>query len=212
MTDTVQELTSQARQQASELTSTVTGQAREQATSRASAQKDRAAQTLGSVASAITQVGDQLRSENPSIAQAADTIGQKLQALSDDLGTQDVSHLMQRAERFARQNPTAFLAGAFAIGFLGARFLKSSTPESERSDFYERGLSGRGSYGAYRAFGDTTYRTRPDQVTGHGASFDTTGYGATSATPTTGYGAETSRTSYSPYSDSTGTGGPTTES
>jgi hypothetical protein len=246
VTETVQDMASQAKQQTGELKS----KAKEQATSRVSEQKDRAAQTLGSVATAVTQVSNQLRSDNPSIAQAVDTFGQKLQTWSDNLSTQDVSDLMQRAERFARQNPTAFLAGAFAIGFLGARFLKSSTPESERSGFgrFEPGMYGYRGYGAYDAYA-SGYGTRPDYVTGYGTSYgspetqragyagsyDTTGYGTTpttSTTPTTGYGtanvgggitsgatdttgttrgAETSRTSFSPYTDTTETGTPTTE-
>jgi ElaB/YqjD/DUF883 family membrane-anchored ribosome-binding protein len=236
VTETVQDMTSQAKEQVSELKSNVTSQAKEQATSRVSDQKDRAAQSLNSVAYAVTQVGDQLRVENPAIAQAADTLAEKLQTWSSNLETQDVNELLRSAQRFARSNPTAFLAGAFAVGFLGARFLKSSAPD-------DRSRSFGGAYGPYSA------TTRPDYVTGYGTSYgmsgygapgaqragygtdyDTTGYGTTPTTTDTAFGSATvgggiasgaadttatagtaSRTSYSPYGATSDTGTPTTE-
>ena len=40
----------------------------------------------------------------------------------------EVEDLVNRTESWARQNPALFLGGAFVIGVLGARFLKSSRP------------------------------------------------------------------------------------
>jgi len=250
VSETVQNVAGQAKQQASELKSSVTGQAKEKATSRASEQKDRAAQGLGSVATAFTQVSDQMREQNPTVAQAADTVAQKLQSFSENLSQQDISDMMRSVERYARQNSTAFIAGAFALGFLGARFLKSSSPDAQGGGRYQ------GAYGQY----DYGYGTRPNYVTGYGTSYGTTGYGSPTAgrtdygssygttdtqsgtvsayglgvetgssygTATTGGGIvsgstiedidETSerppvtRTSYSPYGDTTETDTPTTE-
>lgn len=190
VTETVSEMAGQTKQQVDELKSTVTTQAKDQATTKVAAQKDRAAESLGSVAVAFTQVGDQLRYENPQLAQVADTLGHKLQTWSESIGQQDVSDLMHGAERFARQNPTAFLAGAFALGFLGARFLKSSAPEGD-GDMGRFGYAGR--YDSSYGYG---YDTRPSYRPGYG----TGGYGAPSdsdtragygTTPSTGYGTAT---------------------
>ena len=62
---------------------------------------------------------------------------------------------MHDAQRLARRQPALFVGGAFALGLLGARFLKSSSPEhryagysgerdlSSGSGFAERGQAGR---------------------------------------------------------------------
>ena len=50
-------------------------------------------------------------------------------------------------ERFARREPLFFLGGAFVVGLLAARFLKSSEraeTESERLETEEEGFSGIG--------------------------------------------------------------------
>jgi hypothetical protein len=49
----------------------------------------------------------------------------------------DVRALRYDAERLARQQPVVFLAGAFAIGWFGARFLKSDP--SQANDSWQQG-------------------------------------------------------------------------
>jgi hypothetical protein len=44
-------------------------------------------------------------------------------------------------EDFARRNPAVFLGGAFALGLVGARFIKSSGHRAER-ERWERGEVG----------------------------------------------------------------------
>jgi len=43
----------------------------------------------------------------------------------------DVRQMADRVESFARREPAIFLGGAFALGLLGARFLKSSRRSDE---------------------------------------------------------------------------------
>jgi hypothetical protein len=49
------------------------------------------------------------------------------------LTARDVDQLVSEAEAFARRQLAAFLGGAFALGFLVSRFLKSSSPQSQNS-------------------------------------------------------------------------------
>jgi hypothetical protein len=56
------------------------------------------------------------------ILQAADQVDN----LAAFLNNRDVGDLLQEVEGFARRQPAVFVGGAFALGVLGARFLKSS--------------------------------------------------------------------------------------
>jgi len=177
--------------QATEALGQATDQAKSTASSKVSEQKDKAAEGLGSVAQAFTQVGDQLRTENPSIAGLADSAAQRLEQFSSQLSTKDVAEIVDDVEHFARRQPAMFLGAAFTLGILGARFFKSSRPTPPRSyDYgynrspgYAYGRYDTGSYGGYA--GSTGYGQQAR--TGYGATGYTTGYG-TSDTGSVGYG------------------------
>ena len=124
--------------QAKETISNVASQAGDKVASRLDTQKDRAAEGLGSVAQALRQTGDQLREQNQAapvheyIASAADQV----ERFSDYLRSTNVSQMVNRVEQFARRQPALFLGGAFVLGLLGARFLKSSSQAgADQSDF-----------------------------------------------------------------------------
>jgi len=83
------------------------------------------------------------------------------------------------AERLAHRQPALFVGGAFALGLLAARFLKSSKP---------RPSTGRQSWantGYQPRFGYTDY--------GAGMSVPSSGGYGTSASSTGGYGTEATR-------------------
>ena len=113
------------------------------------------------------------------------------------LRNQDVGAIIDDVERMAREQPVMFLGGAFMLGLVAARFLKSSGQGGRygssygRSRSYTTGGYGGGSYSA-RSYGDrgTTY----------GPSGTTTGssYGST----TTGFSGTTG-TSYAPRAGKT---------
>ena len=98
-TSSVHEMADQAKQTAGN----VVDQAKQQATSRVSEQKDRATQGLNGVANAMTMMSDQLRDQNPSIAQFAETAAQRVQQFSSTIETRDLTELVDEVERFARQ-------------------------------------------------------------------------------------------------------------
>jgi hypothetical protein len=121
--------------QAKETTGQVVDQVQQQATSRIDEQKKTAAEGLQSVATAVRQAGDNLKQQGDSgITRYAADYGAKaadqLEQLTDYLRRRDVNGLIADVEDFARRRPEYFLAGAFLLGFAGARFLKSSSPEA----------------------------------------------------------------------------------
>ena len=91
-------------------------------------QKARAADSLGSVAQALRQSSDQLRSNSSgmSVHQYISTAADRVERLSDYLRSSSVSDVMNEVEQFARRQPAIFIGGAMMLGLLGARFLKSS--------------------------------------------------------------------------------------
>jgi hypothetical protein len=146
-----------AEQQAGQLAD----QAKQQATSQLSSQKERATQHLGSVAQALRQTGQHLREQDQgSMAQYTDKAAEQVERFSGFLKNKNVNELMSEAERFARRQPSLFLGGAFAVGVLGARFLKSSSQQQSS------GGSQQQSSGSSSTMTDqyTTVRTYPSRM------------------------------------------------
>jgi hypothetical protein len=111
----------------------VIDQVKQEASTRVNEQKVRAAEGLGSVASAIRQASEHLRSENQTLATYADKAVDQIQLFADRMRDKDPADMVRDAERFARRNPTAFVGGAFVLGLALARFLKS-TGEGQYGD------------------------------------------------------------------------------
>ena len=141
----------------------VVDKVKQQASTRVNEQKVRAAEGLGSVASAIRQASEHLRNENQTLATYADKAVDQIQQFADRMRDKDPAEMVRDAERFARRNPTAFIGGAFVLGLALARFLKSSGEGDygERSlvhhdsDFGETGVSGTAAYGtSYGSYGN----------------------------------------------------------
>jgi hypothetical protein len=123
--------------------------AKEQATSQLTSQKDRAVDSLGSVAQALRQASKHLRQgDQHGFAQYADKAADRVEQFSGDLRDKDVQAIVRDVERYAREQPALFLGGAFVLGLLGARFLKSTAHREEsgggedyeyRPGYYSRG-------------------------------------------------------------------------
>jgi hypothetical protein len=110
--------------------------AKTKARSTVDSQKSKAADTIGTVAQTLRGSTDQLRDQNQEqigqyIASAAD----QMERLAEYLRTTETDELVRKAEEIARRQPALFLGGAFALGILSARFLKSS----RRAQFEESG-------------------------------------------------------------------------
>lgn len=177
-----------------------------QAKSAVAAGKNRAVDALGGVAQSLQASAKQMNDQQQNaVGHYVDRAGQQVQQLADYLKNNDAGQIADQTEEFARRKPAVFLAGAFAIGLVGARFLKSSrrkerhdqqndsaglhlnssasrnssahrsTPTLDR----ERMMPGAGSAGPA-----DTWRNEPTAGAGMGGSFG--GTGATGATGTPG--------------------------
>ncbi len=106
----------------------------EQASTQIGTQKDNLARGLSSVADGIRQMGENLRGadENTPIAgltaKYGDSLANQVEQISNYLDKKDLRELVGDVEDFARNNPAVFIGGAFALGIVAARFLKSGNP------------------------------------------------------------------------------------
>lgn len=155
----------------------IADQAREQAASRIGTQKDTAAAGLNSVAQALRQTGQTLREQDQAgITSYIDSAASQVEQISNYLQQSDISQLVDDVESFARRRPALFLTGAFALGILGARFLKSSRQQVAPPSNYP--IARRDMYAPTHNLYDHPYQ-QP-------ISPQTTGYGSMSNTqPTT---------------------------
>ena len=114
--DKVQELANQAQDKASH-----------QLQSGVSRGKNRAADTLGAVAQSLIFSSQQLREQNRgAVGGYVEKAANRVERWADYMQNTDTREMADRAENLARREPALFLGGAFALGLLGARFLKSS--------------------------------------------------------------------------------------
>ncbi|QIN83944.1 hypothetical protein GBA63_15790 [Rubrobacter tropicus] len=122
-----QQLTRQARQQAGELAT----RGGEQVKSQLASQKHEASQRLTPIQVALRETAQQLRKQGQApVAQYADKASDQVERVSGYLRETEVDEMVDEARGFARSRPALFLGGALALGFLGARFLKSSSQEA----------------------------------------------------------------------------------
>jgi glucan phosphorylase len=152
--------------QAKETAGQIAHQAREKVTSQVGGQKDRMAQQIGSVAHALRQSGQQMRDQQQDLpVEYIDQVADQVERFSQYLQKRDLNQLIGEVERFAWRQPTLFLGGAFMLGLLGARFLKSSSQQRAEmygySDYYRSGygrsFTGAGVYNQGRSGMATDY-------------------------------------------------------
>lgn len=114
---------------AKHVASEVAGQAKQQVSTKIEGQKDKAAQGLSSVATALRQTSESLKEQDQlGVTQYFEGFADQVERLSDYVLSSNVGQLVEEAEGFARREPAIFLGSAFLLGLVGARFLKSSTP------------------------------------------------------------------------------------
>ena len=123
------DLGNEAREQVSNLTD----QVRQQATTQIATQKEQLVDGLETVALLLHQAGEHAQQQDKAlIANYVDKAAQQVSTFSETLDQQDVTQILQTTKDFARREPMLFVGGALAAGFLGARFLRSSTAQAEQ--------------------------------------------------------------------------------
>ncbi len=128
----------QAASQAKEAASHMIDEAKDQAASRVDQQRQTLASGLGAVAQAFNSMGNRLRNQDEGpIAQYAAEMGQamggQVERLSKYLQGRNLQELVGDVEGFARRSPAIFLGSAFVLGLAASRFLKSSRPTPDAS-------------------------------------------------------------------------------
>ncbi len=123
--------------QAKQLASSAQDQATERVKSGFMSGKRRAADTLQDVARALRTSSEQLNENAPGgTGRYVEQVADQVQRFADFIENAEPGELVQRTESFARRQPAVILGGAFALGLIGARFLKSSRRDD--ADFQNR--------------------------------------------------------------------------
>jgi hypothetical protein len=119
--------------------------AEQQAKARLNATKKDAALTLSSVASTLLSSSSQLKDEQQNMAgEYVEKAAEQIDRLATYIQNADPGQVVENVERFARRRPAVFIGAAFALGVIGARFLKSSRRRSYEGDrLYSPGLTDR---------------------------------------------------------------------
>jgi hypothetical protein len=163
----------------------IVGRVRDRATEQLNTQKNKATEGLGSVAHAVRDTTQRLRDENhDTVARFVEQAADQIERFSSGLKNKDVGELVNDAQRLARRQPALFVGGAFAVGLLSARFLKSSSPR----DSYDR------SYEALEGTDYTTSTRHTGSTNAYGNRVPTSAGAAASSTSTGTAGGSRART------------------
>lgn len=109
--------------------------AAEKATTKLDEQKTALSDGLATVADSVRKVGENLQGSDAQggiakfTAESTTTAAQKIEQAAKYFESKDVKDMYHDVENFARQNPAIFIGGAFVLGILAARFIKSSSPK-----------------------------------------------------------------------------------
>ena len=106
-----------------EIAHTAQSKAADEARTQLDTGKTRAAGALRGVASSLTNPNE---GGNDTISEYIRMAGDRVQRAADYLENKDVREVVSDVEGFARRQPALFLGGAFMIGLVAARVLKSS--------------------------------------------------------------------------------------
>ena len=103
--------------------------ARDKAGSTLSQSRFQAADQIGGIGSALHRTSETLRGEDQAkFADVADSVGRQIDRVAEYLREADGGRMARDLEGLARRQPALVFGGAFALGLIAARFLKSSTP------------------------------------------------------------------------------------
>ena len=126
----------QARDQVVDQAKSTLRDARDRAGSSLNEGRRQAAEQIGGIGGALHRTSEQLRNEDQArFADLADTVGSQIDRVAGYLRDSDGRTMARDAESLARRQPALVFAGAFALGLLAARFLKSSDPAADEAGF-----------------------------------------------------------------------------
>ncbi len=127
LTEQAKQQAQQAVQQGKQTAGHVWDLARTQFRSQLTGQKERAATSLDDFSQLIRQTGGQLKEQGHAGSSTyATQIADKLSGVAGSIHQKEIEEILADTESFARQRPAIFLSLAALLGFLLARFLKST--------------------------------------------------------------------------------------
>ena len=149
---------------------------------RADQGRQQVADSVERVAGSIRRVSDELRSDEPGVADAATTAAEQAERVARYLRDTDARQLVRSVEDVARRQPILFVGGAFLLGLAASRFLKAAGGDTG-SDRYGSSGDARAAY----AVGAGSGTWGPTS----GAGIDPSGTASTSSTRRGSTGATT---------------------
>jgi vacuolar-type H+-ATPase subunit H len=163
--DKAEQMGDEAKQQAKRVASQVGDQAKSSAETR----KKEVAEDLGSVADAVRQTAREVDA-SPTVMEYGQKVADQIEGVSSYLNEHGVEDILADVEDFGRRKPAVFLGGAFMLGLLVGRFLRSSSSrvseyESLDYDSYQRDYRDPG-YTGYTGRSQTGYQSRTTYPTG----------------------------------------------
>lgn len=182
----------QAKEKVGPAVAQVKEQAATQIQSTLSTQKDACAESLTGIAQAFRSTADNLRqSDQAPIGQYAETVAGWVDSATGYLNERDVNEIVRDVEGLARRQPALFIGTAFALGFLAARFLKSSSSQAysynTQADAYSGTIYGSGAYGS--AIEESTLALPSSTLAGGDSLSMSSGAETGLGSSVTGYGA-----------------------
>lgn len=113
-------------QQAKHAVEKVVGHGKEELEHQLKSQKDDAASRVASVATALRETGKNMTGDTNALQGYTNQAADQVERLSTYVRSRTIGDLISDVEGFARREPAIFVGGAFALGLIAARFLKSS--------------------------------------------------------------------------------------
>ena len=159
----VSETAAMAKEQAKRAAAQVTEQAKTTVDSRLTD----VAGEIGSVASAVRQTTYEIGTENQTVARYGERIAEQLEGISSYLNEKGVEDVLTDLQDFARRKPAVFLGGAFMLGMVVGRFVRSSgdrysfEQDADRYDAYYDDTRNDFNRGVYQ--GQNRYQSGLDQ-------------------------------------------------
>ena len=126
MAATVREKTGELAEEGKERAQELVHRAGDRARSRADEERTRLAGGIRTVADALRRGTDDLTEDRQAYGRFVEALADRADGLSRYLEEHDVDEMAREARRFAREHTGVVVGSAFALGLLGARFLKSS--------------------------------------------------------------------------------------
>lgn len=165
--DKAQEKASETAAVAKEQAKRAAAQVTEQAKTTVDSRLTDVAGEIGSVASAVRQTTYEIGSENETVARYGERIAEQLEGISSYLNEKGVEDVLTDLQDFARRKPAVFLGGAFMLGMVVGRFVRSSgdrysfEQDADRYDAYYDDTRNDFNRGVYQ--GQNRYQSGLDQ-------------------------------------------------